>query len=217
MQKQSCQPKVFRCRIFPCRFDRNSRIDVDLEGIVIHRWLQPRFRGRLESPYTIFQSDMSGPINTCDGAYNGRTAVWILRNIPRLCVNDCLDESLEIVILGEQFVKMGELIAGITKPLRPGENFVRLIWVLALQSTDQDTHVMSYKKRGQHKNILSRRIDSRQLTPVTMKARLAAGSKYLTVVSSVDGKVFSNNRARSGSLMRVFMSSITLYSHTRTC
>lgn len=49
------------------------------------------------------------------------------------------------------------------------------------------------------------------LTPVTIKARFLVESKYLTVVSSVDGKAFSNRRAKSGSLARALMSSITFY------
>lgn len=42
-----------------------------------------------------------------------------------------------------------------------------------------------------------------------IKARFFSGSKYLTVVSSVEGNVFSKRRARSGFLMRTFMSRMT--------
>lgn len=54
-------------------------------------------------------------------------------------------------------------------------------------------------------------IKLQRLTPVTMKARFFLGSKYLTVVSSVDGKVFSKRRARSGFLTRFLMSLMTFY------
>lgn len=49
-------------------------------------------------------------------------------------------------------------------------------------------------------------------TPVTMKARFSSGSKYLTVVSRVLGKVFRNSWARSGSRMRFVRSSMTFCS-----
>ena len=41
-----------------------------------------------------------------------------------------------------------------------------------------------------------------------MRVRLT-GLKYFTVVSRVFGKVFSNNRAKSGSFKRLFMSEMT--------
>lgn len=70
------------------------------------------------------------------------------------------------------------------------------------------TDVMSYARR-----FVSRRpgADYNQvgLTPVMIKARLTSGSKYLTVVSSVEGNVFSNNRAISGFFIRAVKSLMT--------
>lgn len=44
-----------------------------------------------------------------------------------------------------------------------------------------------------------------------MNAKFTLGSKYLTVVSKVEGNVFSNNLAKSASRIRAFMSRMTFY------
>lgn len=108
---------------------------------------------------------------------------------------------------------MSKLVASVSKPLRTvGELASRQSefnsWRAYVISCYQVDLLAGFA-------LVHRRHDFALLTPVMMNARFAAGSKYLTVVSSVEGNVFSKRRARSGFLRRAFMSSITFYNSQR--